>query len=274
MFSRNTISGIGFVLAGLLCLAITGCSTTDEEIIPVQKPSFQQTMFDLTNPHDGAADPLEMASKSANSNVQVFPFDKPGVIGGTGITLTPPADAKADYAGDPSVQVFPFDDKNPASDVERVSLDGSGVPAADALIGEPADTNENMQSPNFVSIEAPGESLLRIYFAHDSSKLDPSAMSDISTVSTRFNPSRAQGVLSVEGHASMQSSEKDPVKRHIANMRVATDRAYNVARALMESGVAPDKIRTVSWGENLPAQAHDGMDANAASRRVEIFRVK
>jgi outer membrane protein OmpA-like peptidoglycan-associated protein len=270
LFSRDRISSIGLVLAGVACLALSACATQEEEVVPVQKPSFNQTMFDLTN--GGRTDPLEMAKKASSPNVQVFPFDKPGVSA-SGLALTPPPGAK-EYSGDPSVEVFPLEDAKPSSDVERVSLDGPGMPQADALLGQPSVKAGKPQSPNFVSIEAPGEPVVRIYFAHDSSDLDPSAMGDISTISARFNPNREDYILSVEGHASTQSSEADPIKRRIVNMRVATDRAYNVARALMEAGIAPEKIRTVSWGESLPAKAHDGMDANAASRRVEIFRVK
>ncbi|MCD8571258.1 MAG: OmpA family protein [Alphaproteobacteria bacterium] len=257
-------------MAGAACLALAACSTPEEEVIDVQKPTFEQTMFDLKNPSGSEIDPLEMASRSSSPNVQVFPFDQPGV-NTAGITLTPPDGA---YADDPSVEVFPLDDPSNASGVERVSLDGPGMPPADLLLGQPALDSGMPHSDNFVSIAAPGEPIVRIYFAHDSAQLDPSAMGDISAVSARFNPNREDYILSVEGHASLQSSEPDPVRRRIVNMRVATDRAYNVARALMEAGIAPEKIRTVSWGESMPSGPHDGMDANAASRRVEIFRVK
>ncbi|HRQ61436.1 MAG TPA: OmpA family protein [Alphaproteobacteria bacterium] len=253
------------LIAALASLSLQACSTPEEEVIVVQKPTFEQTQFDLMNPND--VDPLEMASAASNPNVQIFPFDKPGVTA-SGLPLKAPA---GDYVADPSVEVFPLD--NPyqqQQEMERTAL----LPASDALLDQPTMGLSKPTSPNFVSIAAPGEPLVRIYFAHDSSDLDPSSMKDISAISARFNPNRADYILSVEGHASLQSSENDPVKRRIINMRVATDRAYNVARALMEAGIAPEKIRTVSWGESSPSGPHDGMDANAASRRVEIFRLK
>ena len=273
MFPRKSISKIGLVIAGVSCLALSACSTVDEETIPVEKPTFQQTMFDLTN-RGSDTDLLEMAGKSASSNVQVFSFDKSGAVSASGIVLTPPSDMKGTATSDPSVEVFPLDDPQPSSDVERASLGGEGMPGTDDLLNKPSGEHKAPKSPDFVSIAAPGEPIVRIYFPHDSADLDPSAMGEISTVSARFNPNREDYILSVEGHASLQSTEKDPVKRRIANMRIATDRAYNVARALMEAGIAPEKIRTVSWGESFPAKAHDGMDANAASRRVDIFEVK
>lgn len=251
--------------AGLLCLTLPACATQQEETIAVQRPTFEQTVFDLTN--GTPVDPLEMASRASNPSVQVFPFDRPGVTA-SGIKLTPP---KNGATSDPSVQVMPFEAEDYSSH-SRVSVDSA---YADTLLGQPSYRDANKpKSDNFVSIAAPGEPVVRIYFAHDSSQLDPSSMSDISAVSARFNPNRSDYILSVEGHASLQSSETDPVKRRIVNMRVATDRAYNVARALMEAGIAPEKIRTVSWGESMPSGPHGGMDANAASRRVEIFRIR
>lgn len=255
--------------AGLLCLSLPACSTHEEEVIAVHKPSFQQTVFDLTH-GAGGVDPLEMASRASNSSVQVFPFDKPGVTS-SGIALTPPRGMGGSAAHDPSVEVFPMEPAERYAGVETVSLDSAST---DVLLGQPSFKDGKPRSDNFVSIAAPGEPIVRIYFAHDSADLDPSAIGDISAVSARFNPNRADYILSVEGHASLQSSETDPVRRRIVNMRVATDRAYNVARALMEAGIAPEKIRTVSWGESMPSGPRGGMDANAASRRVEIFRIK
>lgn len=252
-------------IAAIASLSLQACSTPQEEVVVVQKPSFEQTKFNLMNP-DGNVDPLAMASAASDDSVQIFPFDKNGVTAG-GLALKAPA---GDYVADPSVEVFPLESPKAPEAMERTAL----LPASDALLDQPTMGLGKPDSPNFVSIAAPGEPLVRIYFAHDSSDLDPSSMNDISAVSARFNPNREDYVLSVEGHASVQSSEDDPVKRRIINMRVATDRAYNVARALMEAGIAPEKIRTVSWGESDPAAPHDGMDANAASRRVEIFRLK
>lgn len=271
VFSCKSMSKIGLVIAGISCMALSACSTSDEEVIDVQKPTFQQTMYDLTS-RSGGTDLLAMAGNSAGPNVKVFSLDGAGADTSlSGVTLTPPEGGVA--TNDPSVEVFPLDDPKASSDVERADLN-SGAPGSDELLSQPSGTGASPKSPDFVSIAAPGEPLVRIYFAHDSSDLDVSAMGDISAVSARFNPNRDDYVLSVEGHASQKSSEADPVKRRIANMRIATDRAYNVARALMEAGIAPEKIRTVSWGESMPAKAHDGLDADAASRRVEIFQMK
>lgn len=269
MFSRKSLNSFLMVL---FALALQACSTPEEETILVHKPSFEQTQFDLMNPRADALDPLEMASQASKENVQIFPFDKVGV-NAAGIELTRPAGT---YTEDPSVEIFPLEVPQvpPYSDVEKVALGSPLMPETDALLGEPTTSVPVATSPNFVGIQAPGEPLVRIYFEHDSADLDPSDMTGISEVTARFNPNREDYVLSIEGHASIQSSEQDAVKRRIINMRVATDRAYNVARALMEAGIAPEKVRTVSWGESSPSSAHDGMSADAASRRVEIFRIK
>lgn len=267
VFSLKFFNILPIVIAAL---TLQACSTPEEEVIAVSKPTFEQTKFDLMNPPEGGVDPLELASTSSRSNVQLFPFDRPGV-NAAGIKLTAP-EGSGTYTKDPSVEVFSLEP--PPSGFEKVSLDSPLMPESSALLGQPVSTNPPPKSPNFVGIQAPGEPLVRIYFDHDSADLDPSDMGEISAVSARFNPNREDYVLSVEGHASVQSSEKDPVKRRIVNMRVATDRAYNVARALMEAGIAPEKVRTVSWGESNPSAPHDGMSADASSRRVEIFRLK
>lgn len=269
VFTKN-FKEFGLVVAGVSCFVMQGCSTQEAETIEVQKPTFEQTMFDLTN-GAGAIDPLEMASRSSGKNVKVFPFDKNGVSV-SGISLKAPEGMSAQYVSDPSVEVFPLDAPQQGG-LRDSSVDGPLLPPADVLLGQSGGDGKPV-SPNFVSIQAPGEPVTRIYFDHDSANLDTSDMTEISQITARFNPNREDYVLSVEGHASVQSSEKDPVQRRIVNMRVATDRAYNVARALMESGIAPEKIRTVSWGESVPSPAHDGMSADEASRRVEIFRLK
>ena len=153
--------------------------------------------------------------------------------------------------------------------VEQINLDTSSnstptplVPTADPVPKPQDDT---------VSLNVPGHDLIRIYFDHDSAKLDEGDIGAITTAAERHAGSPA--IVSVEGHASMETSIEDPIKRKIVNLKVSMDRAFAVAKKLIEKGVPGDLIRASGRGDTAPSAAADGLDSVAASRRVEISSV-
>lgn len=148
------------------------------------------------------------------------------------------------YSGDPSVDVF--------------SLDG---PAYSMSEMTPSSTS-NSDSLNVVN--AVDGSLAVVYFDHGSTKLNASAREAVEKFSVIRD---AATPISVEGHASAQSTIQDPIRRKMDNLRVSMDRALSVARALVQNGVSPNLLTTVAYGEEHPGSTQE------ASRRVEIRAV-
>lgn len=74
----------------------------------------------------------------------------------------------------------------------------------------------------------------------------------------------------VEGH-----TDDVPIKTttYPSNWELAAARALGVVRALLEGGVAPDRVSAASFSEYRPTVANDGDAARARNRRIEIVLV-
>lgn len=270
----------------LICLmaGMQACAGHQVEMIDVEEPPLgkyyniqgngAEAMDEYQNDSaaymsdDSSYDPYMISS---DPSVQVFSLDEVGAAGGHFVPSPTPS-VQPSYSGNPSVEIFPLDDvlrtewENPAYVPPIEVL--TPAPAAGPLTPTPVPVVSPVGTePNFVAIETPGEPLVRIYFDHDATGLEPSDLGGIAEVSERFDPSREFSMISVEGYASVESSEPDPIKRRIVNMRVSMDRVYAVARALMEAGVPAEQIRTVAWGEDQTISSAE------QARRVDVFKM-
>ncbi len=166
----------------------------------------------------------------------------------------------------PGVEVFPLDDEmakvvNPRI-VQYASAEQPG--AFSPLTPAPG---ANVQDNGFVSLHAGGNPLT-IYFDHDSVSLKQEDLATLSAVGRGYSGQD----ISVMGHASVMSSLQDPVQRKIINLKISMDRAFAVARALIESGIPPERIETKGYGETRPpVPGHKPIEV--ASRRVEVSGV-
>ncbi len=179
-----------------------------------------------------------------------------------------------------SVSIFPLDDT-------MISTLGGGSDQRHVRPHHQEPQFEDIQSPPpterlvFKNIQTPVDfkpmtrhefsnpSATVIYFAHDVMEISANEMSKVENIASAYqeNPNATVNVL---GHASLASDIQDPVKRQIANLKVSMGRAFAVSRALMKKGVPTKSIRTSGYGEGQQSAPHDGMDASAASRRVEV----
>lgn len=236
-------------------------------------------VFNITAAPARDIDPLTSAEKSFDDNVRIFPLSENNARDTGGIQLRPPAGMEGQsYLNDPSIVVYSLDDPEQPAAQNFISREGrSGDVTRESLSPVPevllSDRGQVMAEPrNYVTIASPGEEMVRVYFDHDSASLEPEEVDKIAQISLGFNPNRPDAILSIEGHSSTESSIEDPVQRRIVNMRVSIDRAYNVARALMQAGIPGDKIRAVAWGEGRPPAGPGSGDSDMA-RRVEIIRM-
>lgn len=112
----------------------------------------------------------------------------------------------------------------------------------------------------------------RIYFGHGKTSLDPTARQVLATVAEDVKAH--QGVsLRIEGYASSRAVGGKAAQQK-ANMKTSMDRAKSVAKELIRLGVPESAIQTVGHGDTQPLTGHEGVNAEDASRRVEIHQVR
>ena len=96
------------------------------------------------------------------------------------------------------------------------------------------------------------------YFDYDKSDIKPGAYPEIQRIATVLNK-YPQTTIEVGGHTDSRGSEE-------YNLRLSERRAAAVKNALVQDGVASQRIRAVGYGESRPISAsHD------LNRRVEII---
>jgi chemotaxis protein MotB len=71
----------------------------------------------------------------------------------------------------------------------------------------------------------------------------------------------------VEGH-----TDNVPIStaQYPSNWELASSRAINVIKAMIDAGMPKDRISASSFGDSRPAQANDSNEGKAANRRIEI----
>jgi outer membrane protein OmpA-like peptidoglycan-associated protein len=262
------------LMTGLLA----GCSGK-RETIDVDKP--QGAVVDLKSGevHSFYGDSLPTNSglhSLSSSNVQIFSLDDPAPdLRGSGGTASGAGAASAQRAqgyttiGNSSVEIF-LEGQPQIGYVPITAATNQYGYRSERPISSHEQSRLTGETGNFVNIATAGEPIARIYFEHDSAQLSESDVRVITELAQLYNTNRGSA-LSVEGHASTASSISDPVRRKEVNLKISMERAYSVARALMHSGVPAGAIRTVAWGEEVPASGNSAMDIEAASRRVEVF---
>jgi outer membrane protein OmpA-like peptidoglycan-associated protein len=245
-----------FILLG--SLSLIGCSYFDrsEELNLDSQPLAEVVDLTTTMPSGPAPQMQDVVSNATKGSVDIYPSDgspvepqmnnessspSPYSFGDKNaqsvdtISAVPVDHPPSLYSTDPSVDVFPLDGPLP----------GSGPPSLDKL--------------DIIS-ENTGDRAV-VYFEHDATTLSADKVADVARLASAHHNARG---VSVEGFASMESSIKDPVQRKIANLQISMQRAFSVARILIEKGVPAELIATVAYGETRPGASP------AESRRVEI----
>ncbi len=102
----------------------------------------------------------------------------------------------------------------------------------------------------------------RVYFAYDSSALDPDSLAIAEAHATFLRDSPSTKVV-LEGHADERGTRE-------YNLALGERRAQSVEDVFIALGVSPANIEKVSYGEENPiAEGHDE-SAWRLNRRVEI----
>lgn len=72
--------------------------------------------------------------------------------------------------------------------------------------------------------------------------------------------------LEIQGHTDSQGSDA-------ANLKLSQARADAVRTYLIQKGVAPDRLRSVGYGESFPIADNAAADGRERNRRVELHRI-
>jgi peptidoglycan-associated lipoprotein len=94
-----------------------------------------------------------------------------------------------------------------------------------------------------------------VYFAFDSSSVKSGEQSKVEAVASELKANPMNKLL-IEGHCDERGTEE-------YNRSLGERRALSLREALSKQGVSPDRVRTLTWGEDKPAV--DGHDESAWS---------
>lgn len=224
-------------------------------------------------------DVADVIHSSSDGRVQIFPLDggeewptetapdaEPSYSSSDAIDIKPveaiPTYNESYLNAYPGVEIFPLDDDMASIVNPRLVPRSGSLPIGLTPVpGEQA-------GKDFVVLGTPGGPQTVVYFDHDSVTLKPADTSMLTGLAKSYSGQE----VAVVGHASVTSSLEDPVQRKIINLKISMDRAFAVARALIEGGIPPERIETKGYGEVRPPLA-PSQPVEVASRRVEIYGV-
>jgi peptidoglycan-associated lipoprotein len=152
--------------------------------------------------------------------------------------------------------------KGPAEN-EPIGIDNtSAFDITDDIIDDAGGSVMGGASFRDMYAEVQGVNFQPVYFSLDSYSLPPNEIAKVDAVGQHLN-ANANHVLIIEGHCDERGSNE-------YNLALGENRALAVRSYLVNMGVAPDRIQTVSFGEEKPAVM--GMDEGAwrMNRRGEF----
>lgn len=124
---------------------------------------------------------------------------------------------------------------------------------------------ERLEGSNFFGSNVVRGQFSPIYFGYDSISISDSELIKVGQVATAMRSMK--NTLIVAGFTDERGTEE-------YNRGLGERRAQAVREALIEQGVDPNQIQTVSFGEEMPADPGSGESAWALNRRAEFGVVK
>ncbi len=103
-----------------------------------------------------------------------------------------------------------------------------------------------------------------VYFAYDSSQLDPTAMETLKR-NAEIIKQMPNSVIQIEGHCDERGTQQ-------YNLALGERRALAVRDYLIRLGISGDRLVTISYGEEDPADPGHSESAWAKNRRAEFNR--
>jgi len=138
-------------------------------------------------------------------------------------------------------------------------------------INELTDTSRQaLERATDAGVLAQGKFLYAVVLTHDEinfdsnkSTLSDGAQSRLSMLAGDLKADNQNVYLEIQGHTDSTGSAQ-------YNQQLGLQRAESVRRHMHKQGVALDRIATISYGEDAPAEPNDTADGRTLNRRVEI----
>jgi len=108
----------------------------------------------------------------------------------------------------------------------------------------------------------PSNDLSTVYFAFDSSDLDPPAR-DVLQEAAAYLEAHPTGLIQIAGHCDERGTQE-------YNLALGERRAQSVRDYLRQLGVPGDRLITISYGEEVPVDTGSNESAWAGNRRCEF----
>lgn len=105
-----------------------------------------------------------------------------------------------------------------------------------------------------------------VYFDFDRSAVKPSERGKLDNVAAYLKNNREEKLL-IEGHCDERGTEE-------YNRALGERRALALREYLVRAGISPDRIRTISYGEDKPAVLESNEAAWAKNRRGEFILLR
>jgi outer membrane protein OmpA-like peptidoglycan-associated protein len=105
--------------------------------------------------------------------------------------------------------------------------------------------------------------LEKIYFETDSAEILPRSYPILDAVAATLNGNPHITLVEIQGHADERASDE-------YNIRLTSDRAAAVLEALVQRGVARERLRSAGYGERCPVDPRHTPEAWERNRRVEF----
>ncbi|MDR3078899.1 MAG: peptidoglycan-associated lipoprotein Pal [Rickettsiales bacterium] len=104
----------------------------------------------------------------------------------------------------------------------------------------------------------------RVFFAFDSAVLRNSAKKTLKPLADRLAKDKKAGTVTIEGHCDERGTRE-------YNLALGHRRANSVKKYLASKGVAPKRIKTVSYGKERPEVVGSNEAAWAKNRRAVVI---
>ena len=153
---------------------------------------------------------------------------------------------------------------------------GGSVEVEDATIGSSTDSSssgigsEDTTAGEIIILESDDQGDMDdplgqrvVYFDFDSANLTPEAQMVVEAHAQYLSGNPGMAVV-LEGHADERGTRE-------YNLALGERRANSVSEIFQALGVAPDAIRTISYGEERPVSMGQDEGAWSLNRRVEIL---
>jgi len=112
----------------------------------------------------------------------------------------------------------------------------------------------------------------QIFFGYGSSNIGAADQNGIQKLATKLGRADGDYSVNVVGHASKRVDHvSDPARKRMINFKIAQKRADAVSDELQDAGVEPERVTSVSRGDEEPNPNRRGRPQEEADRRVDVY---